>query len=182
MKLRLFVLVSAIACTSANAFTYETYVDDMRGFSVAYPSTWPRSIRGESVCFESPQGTTVSMRVEQLPSESKYLTSIYQIPDAVTEMLKAVELFPGSSVISNGKTMLSGSDAYWIQYRMQYESLGKIAYVHTYQIVTLNSRGLLYCTYMAAGQTEQQAQAQYNKVWGEALNMLRTLIVHKYKQ
>jgi hypothetical protein len=153
----------------------------MRGFSVAHPSTWPRSIRGESVCFESPQGATVSMRVEPLPDPGNNITSIYQIPDAVTEMLKAVKMLPGSRDVSNGKTQLSGGDAYWIKYRMQYESLGKIVYIYTYQVVTLNFRGLFYCTYMAAGQTDQQAQTVYNGVWDEALNMMRTMIVHKYK-
>ena len=181
MKVGIFTLITAMACASANAFTYETYVDDTRGFSVAHPSTWPRSIRGESVCFESPQGATVSMRVEPLPAQDNNYASVYDIPNALTEMLKAVKMLPGSSDVSNGKTQFSGGDAYWIKYRMQYESLGKIIHIYTYQVVTLNSRGLFYCTYMAAGQTDQQAQAVYNEVWNDALNMMRTMIVQKYK-
>ncbi len=179
MKRTLLLLITAMACVSAYAASYETYVDDARGFSVAHPSTWPRSIRGESVCFESPEGTTVSMRIQPLPIEDNNYTSFYQIPGAVNEMLNGVKALPGSSIISSDKTKLSGGDAYWVSYRMLYESIDKIVYIFTYQVVTLTPKGLLYCTYMAAGTTEQEAQALYNRVWDEALNMMRTLIVHQ---
>jgi hypothetical protein len=180
MKMHLLAVMGFMATVLAYADAYETYVDDARGVSIAHPSTWPRSVRGESLCFESPEGPTVSIRLQSMPAEDSNYTSIYQIPGALDEMLTAAKALPGISDITNGKTKLSSGDAYWIKYRMRYESLGTIAMIYTYQVVTLTPRGLLYCTYMASGQTDYDAQSIYDRVWPEASNIMRTLFVHKY--
>ena len=180
MKMALLTVMAVMASVTANAGDYETYVDDARGFSIAHPSTWPRSVRGESLCFESPEGPTVSMRLQPMPAEDNNYSSVYQIHGAVNELITAVKAMPGASDITNGQTKLSSRDAYWIKYRLLYESLGTIVIIYSYQVVTLTPRGLLYCTYMSSGPTDQDAQAIYNRVWPEALNIMRTLVVHQY--
>ena len=179
MKIHILIFVAVMAAASASADNMQTYVDDLRGFSVAHPTTWQRSVQGQSVCFDSPEGPGVSMRIQPMPADENNYTSIFDITGAENEMILAVKSIPGASTITNGRTKLSGRDALWINYRVDYESLDTLVYIFNYQLVTLTSRGLLYCTYMATGNTEQEAKTKYDRVWNDAHTVIRSLFVHQ---
>lgn len=175
------VILAALAyCQGALAQDDVTYVDDARGFTIAHPSAWKKATRGQSIVFEHSFLSTgsLSFRVQPLSPENLKYKNILKIPDAENDLVRGVEALENVTIQGKGRTKLSSRDALWIKYSMTHESPFGRSYVITYQIVTLNSKGLLFCTYMATGLTREGAQGAFNSGWQAAQIVLASMRVH----
>jgi hypothetical protein len=154
-----------------------TFVDSNRGFSLAYPSDWHVSTNADSILFSIKDGPGVSVRTGPVSQENHHLNSIWDFPDADTQLIDGIRAIPNAVILGNGRTKLASRDAIWIRHKIIHEALGSKVHVYSYQVATLGDKNLYFCTYMASALTDQAAKKEFERHWNTASSIIKTLYI-----